>query len=320
MNEAKRLALTGAGGALGSQILAQCDADLEIFALTSNPKQLQDRFSGRENLHFYNRDAFAQIPWNTIDVLVNCAFPMNADGAALAEGMRYVERLFAQAMAGGVRAVINISSQSVYNQKRAQAAVEQDAPDLGSVYAAGKYATELLLEALCMNIPHTSLRMANLVGAHTESRVLNRFAHKIAQGEEIQIWNNNRFFDYLDMRDAADAVLTLAGSDARTWEPVYNIGTEKVHGVLELAEMANKVAKENGLLPVRISCSEGAEEGESRNTALCCRRFGVQFHWEPRYTVKDTAAMIFACMSNRGGVIPSHNRCACGPWQGRWAA
>lgn len=293
----KKIAVSGAGGALGGQILAMAaDEGLEVVALTSKPEVLQKKYEGKDTLHFLERNSFENVPWEQVDVLANCAFSLNAGGIALADSMDYVKRLLVSAAEGGVKSVLNISSQSVYSQKRQEAAAEGDDPNLESSYAVGKYATELLVDALFRMVPHASLRLGNLVDETTDYRILNKFVSQIVEGKDIHIWNSNRYFDYLDVRDAANAILKVAMSDPHKWEGIYNLGSGKLYGILDFARIANEIALAKGITPVEVICEPSADEGEWRYTALDCRHICRQFDWKPQYSLEDTVGRIFDSM------------------------
>lgn len=143
-----KVMLTGAGGFLGTEILRQLSGEpaVRVVAFSSKAKlPAEELFAG--NLSVYPS---CQIEDETLfrdaDVLINCAFPRNADGAGMARGMAYLSKVFRACASSGV-ALINISSQSVYDQRRCAPAVENDPLCLGDSYAVAKYASELLAES-----------------------------------------------------------------------------------------------------------------------------------------------------------------------------
>lgn len=293
-NRKKKIVLTGASGSLGTQILSSRRINVfDVYALTSKPEECETIYSAQKNIHFYHKDEYRTIPWHEIDVLISCAFPLNGDGIKMADGLRYIEELLLCATEGGVRGVINISSQSVYSQKRLQAADEQAQLNLETSYAVGKYAAELLVDTLSASVPHTSLRIGNLVGARSKNRILNRLIKQIISGEDIRVWNTNRHFDYLDIRDAADAVLCAAENDAEQWRDVYNLGSGRVYDLIDFVRVSNEAAEKRGLPPVRVVVEESAKEGEWGCTALDSSLFYEQFDWRPRYSLEDTVGWIF---------------------------
>lgn len=303
-NKIKKIAISGVGGFLGGKLLETPKIErFEIVALTSQVELCREKFAHQTNISFYRSNDLREIPWNEIDVLINCAFPCNSNGAELASGLQYIERLLDLAVKCGVKSLINISSQSVYSPKRLYAASERELLSLESCYAVGKYASELLTDILSGNIPHTNLRIGNLVGVNSEQRILNRFVSQVLEGKSIHIWNTNRYFDYLDVRDAANAILQVAVCDAETWQPVFNLGAGKTYSILELAQYVNEIAEIVGIRPVDICIEDNADNGERGNSGVLCDAFFRQFGWKPSYSIRNTIESIFAAKMNWGGVI-----------------
>ncbi len=201
--------LTGAGGFLGKHLLEVLlsQTDHSVIVLTSQGKNLCGMFPAEENrLTVVPTEQFTSLPFAEIDVLVNCAFPRNEDGTKMAEGLRFIAEILNAAVDGGVGAVINISSQSVYSQQRTEPAAEDTPLNLEGKYAVGKYAAELLTNTLCAAIPHTNLRLASLIGAGFDQRVPNKLIAKALAGEELKVLTGPQYYGFLDVRDAADAI------------------------------------------------------------------------------------------------------------------
>ena len=66
-------------------------------------------------------------------------------------------------------------------------ATEETSLNLETKYAVGKYATELLVNKICRNIPHTNLRMASLIGEGFEQRITNKLVAKAILGGDLDI-------------------------------------------------------------------------------------------------------------------------------------
>lgn len=283
-----KIVISGAGGFLGSHLIRELLAETEdtLVALTSKP----DRLAASGRLLPVHRDAFRTIDWATVDTLVHCAFPRNADGASLAAGMAYGSALLWAAVQGGVRAVINISSQSVYSQCREKPAAEEDGLNLESKYAVGKYASELLTEGLCSALPHTSLRMASLIGARFDQRLVNKFVLQALRGQDLNIAGGSQIFGFLDVRDAASGILSVLKSRPGGWKPVYNLGTDEAYTLADIAETVCAMSGEYGEKPVRFHL----EPSEAvQNTALNCSRMKEDFGWKARYRLADSVKWIY---------------------------
>lgn len=285
--------LTGAGGFLGIHLLEVLLSRTEqtVIALTSKGEKLCEMFPDAGNrLTIFPTERFASLPFAEIDVLVNCAFPRNEDGVKMAEGLRFIAELLKAAVDGGVGAVINISSQSVYSQQRTEPATEETPLNLETSYAVGKYAAELLTNTLCAAIPHTNLRLASLIGAGFDQRVPNKLIAKALAGEELKVLRGPQYYGFLDVRDAADAITAVINSDPGAWAEVYNLGTNEAYTLEDIAKTVVEIynQKFSANLTYRTEPSE-----KSFNSALNCRIFNKDFHWKPRHTLRDTIQWIF---------------------------
>ena len=98
----------------------------------------------------------------------------------IADGLKYIQSVFEKSVEGNAAVIVNISSQSVYSQKRTEAATEETPVCLESPYAVGKYAVELMLESICRGSKtrYTNLRMASLIGPGFDQRIVNRLVRQ----------------------------------------------------------------------------------------------------------------------------------------------
>ena len=285
--------LTGAGGFLGTHLLEiiLLQTDHSVIALTSQGDNLCKMFPSAGNrLTVIPTEQFASLPFSEIDMLVNCAFPRNEDGTKMAEGLRYIADLLKAAVDGGVRAVINISSQSVYSQQRTEPATEETPLNLEGKYAVGKYAAELLTNTLCAAVPHTNLRLASLIGAGFDQRVPNKLIAKALAGEDLKVLSGPQFYGFLDVRDAADAITMVINSDPTAWTEVYNLGTNEAYTLENIAKQVVEVYNQNFSVNIRYRTEPS---DKPFNSALNSRKFNETFHWSPRHPLHDTIRWIF---------------------------
>ena len=285
-NTRKTVMVTGAGGFLGKNLIVELVSNNHtVFAVTS--KSEEELGVNGLSAVVPNRDfkTIARLLDET-DVLVNCAFPRNVDGYKLADGMDYLQKLFAVAGASQVGAVVNISSQSVYSQTRTEPAREDTPVCLESTYAVAKYASEQLLEAYCNDKPHTNIRLASLIGLGFDQRVVNKMVKKALAGEELLVLENGSRFAYLDVVDAVSGILALCSSDSSKWLHAYNLGPD---GYVTLTEIANLVLREvnasNGEASgVRVETSENAPTSSELDSSLFRNSFG----WAPVVGLEDS--------------------------------
>ena len=305
----RKVVLTGAGGFLGSHLLAELvGRGDEVCAVSSKSAAQLLSSAGAGGADLSLLKVIGHDDWNGLaaeisdaDVLVNCAFPRNVDGYQLADGMDYLQRVFAIAGASQVGAVVNISSQSVYSQTRTEPAREDTPVCLESKYAVAKYASEQLLEAYCADKPHTNIRLASLIGPGFDQRVVNKMAKKALAGEELLVLENGSQFAYLDVRDAVSGLLALCASKPSEWLRVYNLGPD---GCVNLTEIANLVLHEANvaygeLSGVQVKPSEDAPTSSELDSAL----FKSSFDWTQVVGLSDSVyaitEQIMAAMGKR---------------------
>lgn len=289
----RSVVVTGAGGFLGSNLLSRLlDSGLySVVAVTSK------EFGGPTNCKLRTVSSAdlegISAAISSADILVNCAFPRVMRGSHTAYGLRFIERLFSFAESNGDCSVINISSQSVYDQGNSRVAVESDAPILESSYSVAKYATELLLDAHCSHNQHTNIRLASLVGAGFDQRVVNKMINKAMRGETLVVKENGSKFGYLDVRDAADALVKLCNSSGeKMWDSVYNVGSNISFSLTDIAKSVASIC--NGMQNPSQEVSIIIEEADCPpvfsliDSTLFSRLTG----WKPRYKLEDTVSWI----------------------------
>ena len=289
-----KIAITGAGGFLGTELLRQLAVrkEITVYAFTFDFERNRETYIKADNIVSVDNSEAENFDYSGIDVLINCAFPRNVSDETFAQGLDFVQKVIEKAVKDKVGSVINISSQSVYSQIRTVSADENSPAVLESKYAVGKYCTELFVNTVCRNIRHTNLRMASLIGVGFNQRITNQFANKVVNGEEITITGGNQLFGFLDVRDAVDGIITVALSQCE-WSEVYNLGTDTAYTLIEVAEEVVKTGREYGY----STCSPIVEgEGKWHNSAIDCDKFFRDFNWKNSYVLHDTVNEIFKAL------------------------
>jgi len=297
MKKLRTILISGTGGLLGSELVKQLlvSPHNHIIALSSQVEEVKRVFGNHANLRILNNSNWANmVQKNEIEIFVNCAFPRSSDPEQLANGITFTENIMNQAIELGIKKIINISSQSVYSQKQKSLTDESAAVIPESLYGMTKYSTERTVALLCrlrdMKIHYSNIRLASLCGRALEVRMTNRFVKKALVGEPITINGGNQRISYLDVRDAAAALVAMINTDSSAWKPVYNLGNHDNKSVLELANYVKGAAKLHQISEVQIELLEGKD---SFNNLIDSSLFYSDFNWTPKYTMYEMIDDLF---------------------------
>ena len=292
----KTLVLTGAGGFLGRHLLPLLLREgARVAAVTSRTRgqlcSLADIGEAGGRLRVVDARKRQDVSEALVgaDFLVNAGFPRANEGHRLAEGMDFIDWLFREAAARGIGAVVNVSSQSVYDQHRAEPATEETLVCPQSPYAVAKYATELMLNGYCPDIPHTSIRLASLIGPGFDQRVVNKMIKSALDNQCITVSNRNDLFCYLDILDAIEAITEFLSLEPSEWHRVYNLGPISSMGLFEIA---NLVQYELSQIDITVSVHIQQGSGISTQTPLDSQLFRSQVGWCQMRTIGDSIERI----------------------------
>ena len=288
-----KIAITGAGGFLGTELLKQLSEkkDITVYAFTFDFERERRTHIKSENIIDIDNSEAHAFDYSEVDVLINCAYPRNVEGTGFSEGLVFIQKVIEKAANDNVGSVINISSQSVYDQSRTQPADENAEIVLGTKYAVGKYFSELFVNSVCRNIRHTNLRMASLIGAGFDQRITNKFASKIINGEQLTVLGGEQRFGYLDVRDAASGIISVALSEG-DWDEVYNLGNDGSYTLQEIAQAAVEVGRELGYDAKDVIVAAN-ESGSFQNSSLICQKFNSNYSWKNEYDLKKSMIDIY---------------------------
>ena len=306
-----RIVVTGAGGFLGCHLVPRlADAGYEVIASSSQkPSHLRSRWG--VELDGPVAGSVAVVPperttevlgeAGRIDVLIHGAFPRNLGGSQLGGGLDYNADLFAAADAAGVPLVVNVSSQSVYDAKRVDAASESSPLVLDTPYATAKYATEVMAARICSRSRVVNARLASLIGVGFDQRVVNKMVLRAADGHGLTVKGVDQAFGFMDVRDAADALIAVStgalrqGRGDQSPNDVVNIG---VNGDVSLRSIALLVAD---IARQEIGTSVAVDESEAVNptctSALDVSRLATEYGFSAKINLEETVRDLFRALS-----------------------
>ena len=256
----KKIAITGASGFLGTNMLKQLAGDetTQVYAFCFAGEEDKPNFTKAANIIPVHNDDIDKFDFSQIDIVIQCAFPRNADSAVIANGLDFVAKVLRLAVSQGAGAFINISSQSIYDPERKEPAAESDPAVLTTKYAVGKYAVELMVNTVCADIPHTNIRMASLIGEAFDQRVTNKMVDLALETGSLTVTDDQQFFGYMNVEDAAKGILSLTKIAPETWREAYNLGSETTYTLKTMAETIADVfaAELNRTVTIAVNAGE----------------------------------------------------------------
>lgn len=291
-----RVIVTGASGFLGTELLDQLIGSdrYEICAATSRPGDLQARINSQAAAIVDSKALLEDGFFKHGDIIINCAFPRGRDGFDLARGLDYLSQLVANASQSRIAGLVNISSQSVYDQHRDRPAREVDPLCLQSSYAVAKRAVELLVEANCQDTPFSNIRLASLVGPEFNQRMPNRMVEIAFKTGKIEVSENDSRFGFMDVRDAADALLRMLAAPAGDWRNLYNLSSEQTWTLFGTAQTIRAIFEDDLGLDVKVE--KTPSKSDPSNTLVDSTAFWTAFDWHPSYDEYDSLRAIIDSM------------------------
>lgn len=249
----RTVVVTGATGFLGQSLLNEL-IKKEFF----NVVAIGGRDENRTNLlpkhprlkPLQLKKLFSQDPFreegceaSAIDTVINCAFPRSNDPALLAQALDFTELLIRRLEELGVKSVINISTQGVYQRSSSCHLYKEDSPIAPiDLYSLTKYATEKIFSI--SSIPYvTNIRLASLM---MPQRFLHHFVEKAKKGEPFTVTAPNQYASLMDVTDAATGLAALAAMHPENRFSLYNLGIGKQYSLLDYAESVKRIGKELG--------------------------------------------------------------------------
>ena len=292
----KTVLITGSSGLLGSEIINQLlgEENFNVIGMTSKVEQLTEKYSEVNLKVVSNKDWVTKLNESNeqVDILINCAFPRSSKSEELALGIPFTEQLIKDSIDFGIQNIINISSQSVYTQKDKEDATEESNVQPESLYGMTKYACERVVALLCEehNINYSNIRLGSLTGLNFDVRMTNRFVKMAIESEPITINGGDQLISYLEVRDAAEALIKMIEIDKCEWEKQYNLGNNNSFSLNKLIEVIKTTGREYGVHNIEVVYKE---DNSNFNNSLTSDLFYQEFNWKPKYYVEEMVEELF---------------------------
>lgn len=294
--------ITGASGFLAWEIIRQMklNGSYCITAATSSPKKYYETDSNYNGVKLVSNDELF-LEMEKIQIIIHTAFCRKSIGSDLMNSLQFTRDLCECAVDNNVKGIINISSQSVYGADKAYLPDENGKYAPEYMYALAKAESELLIETIAKKrkeMCYTNIRLAGLVGKskNVPINVLYKFVENAINGKNICIQGGRQKFSFIDVKDAAEAIIRLLYLQCDKWDTVYNLGPEKQTNIMDLAESAVKYASRIGLPTVDILVNE---DDTQLNAGMKSDKIYKLLNWKPKYsiekTIQTTGEYILAC-------------------------
>lgn len=288
--------ITGSSGLVATQLimlLLKKDG-IHLHLLTGNVQKLCDRYSNyKDKISVYDLESFMFFCESHHDVsfqcLVHTAFARSSEGDLLAQSLKYCEKILYIAKTINLKAYVNISSQSVYGQKTKPLWDENTQVAPNYMYALGKYATELLTNAYFENtkINYTNIRLSSVC---ENARFMNIFVQNSINGQPIKIIGGKQTCSFIDVRDVATALsIIIDKSGEESFQTVYNLGTNSIFSISQIANIIKEISKEYGKNVEIIKEEKDIRQDVGMDSSL----FMHSFNWKPAFDMKAMIRSLF---------------------------
>lgn len=284
----RTILVTGASGFLGHHVVKELlkNPEFEIVGIGGRPEDKANVLPESPKLKFYTLDKLFTEEFVNVDTVINCAFARSNDAQQLADAIAFTEQAIDCFVSLGVRSVINISSQGVYERLPKGKLSNEDSPILPiDLYSMVKYSVESMFHVSA--IPYTTnVRLASIL---MPQRFLYFFVNKAKAGEHFTVTAPNQYAALLDVTDAAKglaAIAKLAPSDRAS---VYNLGIGTQYSLLEYAESVRAIGQQMGY---KVNF-DVADNGTTVCAGMDCSLLMNDTGWKPEVTKDEMITRLF---------------------------
>ncbi len=291
----KTIIITGGRGLLATELTKQLlkSRNVYIVLISRHP----ERITKKQNLRISSLSQLMtdkDLTNRNYDALVHTAFSRSYDGRLLLSSLNYLEEVIYISKQIKLKSFINISSQSVYGNLKENDKLYNEASQIApnDAYGIAKSLSEVLVNSLFENdsINYSNIRLASLLSHKEKSRFINKLVERAKNIEDLNVYGGKQEYSFIDVRDAADGIMSMIERNDKVWERIYNLGSGKVYSLYNLAEMVVEIAKNKynknikiNIIPSDNNCKIGMD------TSL----FKRDFSWLPKIDIKTSIINLF---------------------------
>lgn len=285
----KTVIISGASGYIGKNFIRLYNKDFNIIAIVRNKDKLKEFESEIRILAF---EEFLNNQDIKADYLLNLAFPRKSDIDLILDSYDFTYDLLDKSYEYGVKTIINISSQSVYDKNRIKEAKETDLLKPFSLYGIAKIYTEKYFEDFAnkYNIDYLNLRIASIIGENFDQRFINKFIYHYLNDEDMDLIDSGKKFSFLHVEDACEAFAEIIKTDKLKVNEVYNIGAEDEYTIEDIIDSIRKVI--NYKSKSRITIDKATNIDNSTNK-VSIKKIKEELNWYPKINLDTSIEKIW---------------------------
>lgn len=290
----KNLLIIGASGFIGSYLLDELKNEgIKIIAVSLNLSDFLIKLDS-ENIIYEDYETFKQRKEKLTDyTVINLAYTRSNDAELVEDSKKFTYEITEYINKLEIKKYIYISTQSVYNEERVEAAKEDDSLLPKNVYGQGKVDLEKWLTnfSLKNNITLSILRLGSVVGPGMEARITSRFVKDAVEKGQIQIQDSGQIFSYIHIEDLVQGlknfieIFNSNQDDLFDNVSIFNLGTEEIYSLTDVAKEIKEQLKNiyNRDINIIISNIDGAY----KNNSINMNKFFAISSWRPKYNLEN---------------------------------
>lgn len=276
-----RVAVTGATGLIGSELIKELRNRIEVRGLT--------RGEDTDILYHtdYSMESLASI-FESVDVVVHLAAirGQGTDYRHFIENAILTENVLKASIRANVDKVIYMSSIAVYSDVNRVPWVEDQLVNPQTFYGLSKITGEYLCELYSRKgMDYTIFRCGIVLGITNNNRMTDIFIQRAAEQKTITVKGKSRAKrDFIYLKDVVRALVWEIFFDHNK-NQVYNLGSNSAYTNLEVAKEINHVFENNGNLVYLDNCSEGLVDSRMDSSKL--KRAGFKLKYDLSSALAD---------------------------------
>lgn len=106
-------------------------------------------------------------------------------------------------------------------------------------------------------------------------------------GEPVEINNSGQMYGYMDVRDAAAGIVTLAVTSGIDFKRIYNLGNGRSISISEVAKTVKSALCDIANIDAKLTIKDNLATNRS-NSSVCSDLFFRELGWNPVFTPSDS--------------------------------